>query len=363
MMAIGFLKKIDWTVLGPACFLTLLGMIEILGICWHSQNFLDFEKQIGFFAVSLAVFFVLSLVDLRVLRANSFFVFFIYLFSLILLSGLFLFGVKSRGIRAWYPLGPVSFAPVSLSIVALIIVLAKYFSSKHIELSRFRPIVVSGLYAIIPAVLVLLQPDLGSTLVLIAVWLGMVVFSGIRLKHFLILFLAFAVVFAFSWLFLFKDYQKQRILSFVNPEIDKQGIAWSANQSKIAIGSAGFLGKGVSRGAQTEYGFLSEPKTDFIFSAISEEMGLLGSFSLLLALGFLFWRVIRIAFFSENNFTRLFALGFGCYILSQTFINVGMCLGLFPVVGVPLPFVSYGGSQLLAFYAGLGLLSGLHSRQ
>ncbi len=237
--------------------------------------------------------------------------------------------------------------------------LSKYFSTRHVELKRFQPIFSSGLYALLPALLILGQPDLGSAIALIAVWLGIIIFSGIKLRHFLVLTLIFLILFALGWRFWLRDYQKQRILSFLNPQLDKKGISWSVNQSKIAIGSGGWLAKGIGKGSQTQYGFLPEPQTDFIFSSIAEETGFLGVFILLAGLFFLFWRIIKIAVRATNNFTRLFAQGLGFLILSQSFINIGMCLGLFPVVGIPLPFVSYGGSQLLAFYLGLGILMSL----
>jgi len=170
------------------------------------------------------------------------------------------------------------------------------------------------------------------------------------------------IIFWLSWSFLLKDYQRQRIVSFVNPQIDPQGISWNVNQSKIAIGAGGLFGKGIGKGSQTQYGFLPEPQTDFIFSAIAEEMGFLVVTILIFGFLFLFWRIIKLALDSTNNFTRLFAAGLFFFLLSQVFINIGMTFGLVPVVGLPLPLVSYGGSQLLAFYLGLGILMSLSRR-
>jgi len=214
----------------------------------------------------------------------------------------------------------------------------------------------------IPALLVLKQPDLGSALTLVAIWLGMIIFSGIRLRHFMAIVLIFLILFGLGWQFWLQDYHKQRIKSFFNPAMDKQGISWNVNQSKIAIGSGGILGKGLAKGSQTQYNFLPEAKTDFIFSAMAEEFGFLGIFLFLSVFMFFFWQIIRAALLAEDNFTRLFAQGFAILILAQSFINIGMCLGLFPVVGVPLPFVSYGGSQLLGFYFGLGILLSLSKK-
>lgn len=362
MKFLRFFKKVDWTLILPAFFLTLLGLFSIYSSSLSKGDFFAFKKQIIFFAISIFLVVILVFFDLRFLRTNSYLVLGLYFLSLLLLAGLCLLGSEIRGVRGWYKLGPFSFDPVPLSALVLIIVLSKYFSTRHIEIQRFQPILFSGLYALFPVALIFLQPDLGSALSLIIVWLGIVIFSGIKLRHLLILSLIFLLLFCLGWKFWLQDYQKQRILSFLNPQIDKKGISWSVNQSKIAIGSGGILGKGVGKGTQTQYGFLPEPKTDFIFAAFAEETGFLGTFLLFICLLVLFWRLVRIAFSAQNNFIRLLASGFSFLLLSQSFINIGMCLGLLPVIGIPLPFVSYGGSQLIAFYIGLGVLMNLERR-
>ncbi len=225
-----------------------------------------------------------------------------------------------------------------------------------------RSIIFSGIYVFAPIILVLFQPDLGSSLSLMVIWLGMILFSGIRARHLALLAVLFSMVFALAWNFYLHDYQKQRIMAFLNPNIDARGVAWSANQSKIAIGNGGLLGQGIGNGSQTQYGFLSEPKTDFIFSAIAEEFGFLGIFILFVIFLALFWQIVSVVFHANSNFTRLFAFGFAFLLLSQIGINIGMCLGLFPVVGIPLPFVSYSGSFTLAFYIGLGILISLERK-
>lgn len=353
-----FFKKIDWFLIGPAIFLTFLGLLEIYSISGVRGDFLDFKKQIIFFALAIFLVIFLNFFDLRFLKTNSYLVLSLYFFSILTLLGLFLFGSEVRGVRGWYKIGPFSFDPVPFSAIILIIVLSKYFSTRHIE-QRFSPILFSGIYCLLPALLILFQPDLGSSLILVFVWFGLVIFSGIKIRHFLILLFLFSLIFLLGWNFWLKDYQKQRILSFFNPQIDKRGVGWSVNQSKIAIGSGGFWGKGIGQGSQTQYGFLPEPKTDFIFSAIAEELGFFGVSLVLLALFILFWKIVQIAFLAVNNFTRLVATGLAFLILTQSFVNIGMALGLFPVIGIPLPFVSYGGSQLLAFYFGLGILQSL----
>jgi rod shape determining protein RodA len=358
-----FLKRVDWPLLLPAFLLTLLGIVEIYSCSLTSHNFTSFYKQLIAFLVALALVGALQFFDWRALKANSYLVFGFYLLTVLALLGVLFFGVNVRGNQGWYKLGPVFFEPVPFMAVALMIILAKFFSSRHTELNRLRIVFFSGIYAVIPMGLVLLQPDLGSALGLLAIWLGIVFFSGMKLRHLLLLVVLFCLLFGLGWQFWLKDYQKQRILSFLNPESDRQGVSWNVNQSKIAIGSGGLWGKGIGKGSQVQYGFLPEPKTDFIFSALAEETGFLGVAFIFTGFLVIFWRILLVTFWAQDNFTRLFATGFCCFLLSQVFINVGMCLGLFPVVGIPLPFVSYGGSYLLASYFGLGLLSALQRRQ
>lgn len=358
-MLISHLKKIDWLLISSAVFLTSIGLLEIYNICSQGGNFLNFRKQITFFILGIFLIILLSFFDYRVLRTNSYLVLGLYILALISLIGLFFLGTKIRGVKGWYDFGFFSFDPVPFMAVILIVVLSKYFSRYHVEIYRFRHIFLSGIYALMPATIIFLQPDFGSALILIFLWVGIVIFSGVKLSHFLILILAFSLIFMISWTFVLKDYQKQRIVSFLNPQIDEMGISWNINQSKIAIGSGGLLGKGIGRGSQGQYGFLPEAQTDFIFSAIAEETGLLGVSVLFLAFLILLFRIIKIALKSENNFVRLFASGFAFLLFSQIFVNIGMSIGILPIVGISLPLVSYGGSQLLAFYLGLGILQSM----
>ena len=352
-------RKFNWYLLIPAFLLTLFGLISIYSIDLGNNDFLAFKKQIIFFVFSLLLMFLFSSIDFRFLKTNSRFVLALYFLSLLLLIGLIFFGTMSRGVRGWYRIGPFSLDPIPFAAIILIIILSKYFSTRHVETKRLKPILFSGLYMAIPVLFVLLQPDLGSSLILICVWLGIIIFSGIKLKHFIILGLISVILLVLAWGFWLQDYQKQRIMSFLKPDIDPQGISWNLNQSKIAIGSGGLLGKGITKGSQGQYGFLPESRTDFIFSSIAEETGFIGIFFLIIIIAFLFYQIIKVSFTASNNFTRLFAAGFSFLFLSQAVINMGMVLGLLPVIGIPLPFVSYGGSHLLAFYLGLGILQSL----
>jgi len=223
---------------------------------------------------------------------------------------------------------------------------------------KFRHILLSGFYVLLPAILIFFQPDSGSVLILIFLWVGILIISGIKFRHFLILILCGLLILILSWNFLLKDYQKERIISFFVPS-DPLGISWSQNQAEIAIGSGGIFGQGFGKGSQTQYGFLPEPQNDFIFSAIAEEFGLIGVSVLLFLFLILIWRIIKIALFSQTNFPRLFATGLSILLISQVFIHIGMNLGILPIIGISLPLVSYGGSGLISLFAGLGILQSI----
>ena len=358
-MLISHLKKLDWFLIALAVFLTSMGLLEIYNICSQQGNFLNFKKQVIFFALGFFFMIFFSFFDYRILKTNSYLVLSLYILAVISLIGLFFLGTEIRGVKGWYSFGSFSFDPVPFLTIILIIVLSRYFSRYHVEMYRFRHILFSGIYVLFPALLIFFQPDFGSALIVVLLWIGMVIFSGVKLSHFLILIFIFSLIFSVSWLFLLEDYQKQRVISFLNPQIDERGISWNINQSKIAIGSGGLLGKGIGKGSQTQYGFLPEPQTDFIFPVLAEETGFLGVSIFFFAFLLLILRIVKIALNSQNNFARLFASGFAFLLFFQSFVNIGMSLGLLPIIGIPLPLVSYGGSQLLAFYIGLGLLESI----
>jgi rod shape determining protein RodA len=339
----------------------LLGGIGLLSIYSSSKgDFLNFKKQLIFFGIGVFLMIFLSFFDWRTLREDPHLILILYFLCLASLVGLFFFAPEIRGTKSWYKLGPVSIDPIEFTKIALIILLAKYFSKRHIEMYRITHILISGLYILIPSFLILLQPDLGSVLILISLWLGVLILSGIKIRHFLILVLIFLLIFIFSWKTFLKDYQKERILSFIWPQTsDPLKIGWNQRQAKIAIGSGGIFGQGLFRGSQTQLGFLPEPQTDFIFAAIAEETGLIGVSILLFLFLILFWRIFKIAIFSRSNFAYLFASGLFLLFIIQISIHIGMNIGILPVIGIPLPLVSYGGSSLIANFLALGILESI----
>jgi rod shape determining protein RodA len=326
------------------------------------DNFSNFYKQLIFFAIGFLVMIAVSFFDYRTLRNNSYFILSLYIICLALLAGLHFFAPEIRGTRGWYRVGLLSLDPIEPTKIILIILLAKYFSMRHVEMYKIRHIIFSGLYVLIPAFLIFIKPDIGGTSVLVLIWLGILLISGIKLKHFLLLSLCFILVAGLAWGFLLKDYQKERVTSFLFP-YDYLGASWSQNQTKISIGSGQIFGQGLAKGSQVQYGFLPEPHTDFIFSVISQEWGIVGVLILFTTYGFLVWRVLKIAIQSQSNFPRLFATGFAVVLIAQFFVNIGMNLSLLPVVGLYLPLISYGGSGLIGNFIGLGVLQSIKLRR
>jgi rod shape determining protein RodA len=357
---ISHLKKTDWVLSFVAGLLSLVGFLAIYSTSLREGDFLNLKKQIIFFGVGFLAMLIFSFFDWRNFRTNTRLVLALYLICLISLLLLLFFAPEIRGTRSWYKIGPISLDPIEFMKIVLIILLAKYFSMRHIEMYNIRHIFLSGIYVLIPAILVFMQPNLGQVLLLVATWIGILIISGIRLKHFFLLIFIFILAFILSWGTILKDYQKQRIISFLVPELsDPLKTGWNQAQSKIAIGSGGIWGQGIGKGSQTQYGFLPEAHTDFIFATIAEETGLIGVGTVLFLFGLLIWRIMRIAINAKSNFPRLFASGVVILIVLQIFIHLGMNMGLLPIIGIPLPFISYGGSGLVTLFIALGILQNI----
>lgn len=351
------LQKFDWILFSASVLLVIFGLISIYSSA--DKDYSNFYKQLIFFVISILAMLGMSFLDNRILRENSLLLLLIYFICLILLVGVFFFAPEIRGIRSWYRIGPISFDPIEPTKLILILILAKYFSYRHIELYNLKHIFLSSLYIIPPAVLIFFQPEFGSVIILLAIWIGMLLVSGIKIRDFAILSLIFLILAGASWQFFLKDYQKKRVLSFIAPQENVLTEGWSQNQAKISIGAGGIFGQGIGQGSQTQSGFLPEAQTDFIFSALAEETGFLGIAILLSLFGIVFWRIFKIAFSANSNFSRLFASGLAISIFAHTAINIGMNLGLLPVIGLPLPLVSYGGSNLLFTYISFGILQNI----
>ncbi|HBD25151.1 MAG: hypothetical protein A2566_02050 [Candidatus Zambryskibacteria bacterium RIFOXYD1_FULL_40_13] len=350
-----FLKNIDWVLFISAILVTLAGLVTMNSFVDNSRFF---ERQTTWLVVSILVFFIASFVDWGFLK-NTRIIVTLFALSVGLLSLLFILGSVFKGAQSWFNLGAFSFQPADPIKLVIILLLSKYFSRRHIEIANIRHILVSGFYVFVVFVLVFLQPDFGSAIIIFFIWLGMVLVSGISKKHLLAVFLIAVVVFGGLWFFAFKPYQKSRIISFIHPLTDIRGTGYNAYQSTIAVGSGELFGKGIGYGTQSKLQFLPEYQTDFIFAAFAEEWGFAGVVLLFILYGTIFWRLLQIAFKGNGNFEILFGVGLCILLLVHTIIHVGMNIGLLPVTGNTLPFMSYGGSHLLTEFLGLGMLMGM----
>ena len=347
-------SSIDLIAFGAALGLALLGLLTMNSFQGQDPFFL---RQATWILAGVAVFFVAAKVDWRFLRRGSVAAA-LFVAVLLPLIVLIVIGTAIKGARSWFDLGAFALQPVEFVKLALIITLAKYFSRRHIEIANIRHILVSGAYAGIVFVLVALQPDFGSAIIIALIWLGMVLLSGISRTHLFAVIGISIVAFSGLWLFGFQDYQKTRILTFLHPLADIQGAGYNAYQSTVAVGSGEFLGKGIGYGTQSKLRFLPEYQTDFIFAAFAEEWGFVGVLLLFVLYGVLFWRIIVSAMRGASNFETLFALGVLCYFGAHFLLHTGINVGVLPVTGTTIPFMSYGGSHLLAEFLALGMLSG-----
>ncbi len=353
-----FLKRIleiDFFLFIPTIAISFIGLLSI----YSSVGLEIAQRQLFFILLGILIYFIISYFDWRILRENSFLVLAIYLLSVILLVALLLWGPEIRNVQRWFVLGPIMISPAEFAKLALIVLLSKYFSSRHSELYKIWHIILSGIYSFIPTYLIFRQPDMGTAMIFVVLWIAILLISGIKIKHFLVLSFLGITFFGLAWGFVMQDYQKERVISFINPQLDPQGIGWGGSHARIAIGNGGFLGQGIGQGSQTQLGFLPEPHTDFIFAAISEEFGFVGVLILISAISLMVLRMLKISFSVGSNFSRLFISGFLVVFMFQTFVNIGMNLGLLPIMGTPLPFVSYGGSAILLFFTGLGILESM----
>lgn len=352
------IARFDWLLLGAVFLLMGLGLLSLFSLA-EASSFPFFKRQLIWVGLGVTALILVSFIDFRIFRTQSLIVFLLYIFAVALLLGVLLSGIAVRGVEAWFRLGSVFFQPVELAKLVLIVLFAKFFSKRHIEIYRIRHLLVSGAYLALPVILVLLQPDLGSALVLVAVWTAMVIFSGMKLRHFALLIILALLAGGVLWTQVLEPYQRSRITAFFDPYADPQGAGYQMIQSMIAVGSGKLWGKGLGYGSQSHLNFLPEAETDFIFAAFAEEWGFAGIVMMLILFFLVLWRILAIGMLASDNFSRLYTLGFAALVFSQAFIHIGMNLGILPITGITLPFVSYGGSSLVVLLIGVGILQSI----
>lgn len=355
------LRNFDWMLFAPAMVLVFFGLSGIgsVGLSKEPADFSALHKQIIF---TVAGILIMSAVAFTHPTRWRFAGPAIYVVSLLSLLGVLIFGLTVRGTTGWFSIAGIRIQPVEAAKFALLIMLAR-FIAEHMQLSRqWKMFWRSGLILLPALVLVLTQPDVGSASVLVVLWFGLMFAAGIKRSHLAVMAATGALFLIFSWFFVLAPYQKDRILTFVDPGKDPLGSGYNVTQSIIAVGSGKFFGRGLGFGAQSQMKFLPEAQTDFIFAVLAEELGFAAVTLILFSFGTLFWRILNIAGRTNDPYTQLVAIGAFTIMFYETIVNVGMNIGLMPVTGITLPFISYGGSSLLSHFALLGLLQGVAMR-
>ena len=345
------LQSINYPLLGLIITLFFVGLAALYSISngdfnsWplkHSQRFI----------LGLIIFFVIVFFDLRLIFGYAYVIFFLSIISLAIIP---FFGIESNGATRWINIAGISLQPSEFVKYTLILALAKYFHSINNDSGFIKTLIIPLFITIVPVFLVITQPDLGTALIILLGGISLFWISGLNYKYFIVGVFSILCSLPVLWQYL-KDYQKDRVLTFFNPERDPLGNGYHIMQSKIALGSGGIFGKGYMEGTQSHLNFLPEMQTDFIFTMLGEEFGFIGTLLLLSIYAALIMISIRLALKSRSLFSKYLSLGVCNVFFIYVFVNIGMVTGLLPVVGVPLPFISYGGSSMLAVMFGFGLL-------
>lgn len=354
-------RDFDWVLLIFTLAICGLGVMEIYSAT-HTTKFAGVHvKQIYWVLIGLGLMFAVSLINYEVLLEN---VHWLYIAGVLSLVAVALFGRTYWGARRWIALpGGFHFQPSEWVKLVLILALAKYFADNVREEATVGDIVKAGLIAGVPFLLVLRQPDLGTALTFLPVAAMALFLGGLRFKHAAVIALIGAMMLPVAYHYALKPYQKQRVMTFLNPEADAQGSGYQVNQSLIAVGSGGIWGKGTAQGSQTQGAFLPVPHTDFIFAAFAEEHGFVGALGVLLLYFVLLMRLIHNAQTAPTRAGTLVVMGVVAILAFHLLVNVGMVVGYMPVTGIPLPLLSYGGSSVIFTFLALGLVNNIRMRR
>lgn len=342
----------DWLLVSVAILLSLLGLVTMNS--FTSEGFLFFRQAV-WIGVSVVLMLLISLIDTRIFYRSGV-IMSLYIGTVALLAMVLVWGTVVLGAQNRFDFGFFALQPSDPAQLVLVLVLAKYFARRHMEIGHIRHILVSGAYMGVMFLLLFFQPDFGSAVIIFSIWLGMVLIAGISRIHLFAIGALGSLLFVGLWVFAFADYQKERIVSFLHPLADIQGAGYNAYQSMVAVGSGGIFGKGIGYGSQSKLAFLPEYETDFIFAAFAEEWGYVGVILLVTLFGVLFVRLLRHARYGTTNFETLTCAGIIVWFMAHVILHVGMNVGLLPVAGTTLPFLSYGGSHLVTEFVALGLV-------
>ena len=351
------LSRFSWVLFIPMCLVLILSLIVLFsagGGSWTRFAMSQLFKIIFGFVI----FFIVSFSNIKTWIKNAYFIYAIALIFIILVT---FFGDVGMGAQRWLSLGFINIQPSEFIKIALVLALARYFAWKNsVELSQFKNYLIPILIMMVPFLLICTQPDLGTGISLLLVTIGMFYIVGANKKWFLIAGILGVLVAPVVWYGAMHDYQRGRIITFLNPDLDSKGAGYQINQAKIAFGSGGFVGKGYMSGTQAQQSFLPEKHTDFIFTMLGEEFGFVGAFMLLIIYTFIIVVLFWTAKTCRNRFGQLICFGFMLNFFIYYFINISMVLGILPTVGVPLPLMSVGGSSLISLLFGFGLCQNAH---
>lgn len=357
------LLKIDPILIFSTFLLLAIGLVVLYSISMFipSEGSLNiFWRQMMFVFIGIICMFFFAFFDYQILKSKSTL---IYFFTLIILVAVLIFGITVRGTAGWIGIGSFHVQPVEIAKISLIIFLASFISQKKMELGETGRLIASLILCGIMFILVIKQPDFGSAMVLVAIWISMTAVSGISARKIIIIILFSIILSVLGW-FQLQTYQKDRIYGLVKSGVvDPRGSGYNVIQSMISVGSGGLIGKGIGHGSQSQLNFLPEKHTDFIFASIAEELGLLGSFFILVLYFIIFLRMRAIALNAPDNFSFLIVVGTMSMFFVQIFENIGMNIGIMPVTGIPLPLLSYGGSSLITVLISIGILININSKK
>lgn len=354
-------KQVDWVMLVVVLLLQGLGLLA-LASATHSSGLTKVLRQAMWMLIGWSAFFVALRNDHQLwMRWSGW----IYWLNVALLVAVLVWGHEQYGAQRWLRLGSITVQPSEFAKAALIITLASFIAENRERLlTDFRTFLRTGLHMAVPLALVFLQPDLGTSLVLLAIWLGMLFFAGVPVRWLVATVLAGLTLFAIGWhKGVIKDYQKQRLVAFIDPYSRANKEGYHIIQSQLAIGSGGLTGKGLFKGRMGKLGFVPAQHTDFIFTVVGEEGGFVVACAVVVLFATLLWRLLTIMSDTENLFGALFLAGTFCFFAAHIFVNIGMTLRLMPITGLPLPFFSAGGSNLLVCYFLLGVSQSVAARR
>jgi rod shape determining protein RodA len=319
-----------------------------------------FVRGLMWTGIALIMFILATVFDYKWLKTFAWPLYFVQLGLLVLTLAI---GHGVGGSSRWISIGPFDFQFSEIAKILMIVVLANYFGSRQGRLGSLSSILAACVLVFPPWVLVMLQPDLGTSLVLLAILGGMLFMSGASLRWMAALAAAVLATLPFLWTYVLRDYQKQRLTAFLDPASDIQGAGYQLYQSQIAVGSGGWLGKGLTNGTQNQLDFLPVQESDFVGAIYLEELGFVGAIVLMLLFAALLWRLLVGGWRSKDPFGMMFAGGVASMILFQLFVNLGMVIGIMPITGIPMPFISHGGASLISLGVGLGIVQSINIRQ